>query len=127
MWRISSLTCRRKRRIGRRTRVCFQSGVWPRKGRRPRAGKDVLSIVNATDHTQLHIVTYNIHKGFSQFHQHLMVHELREQLRDLGADIVYLQEVQGRHSRNAKKYEDWPYKPQYEFLAEDVWQSTAYG
>jgi endonuclease/exonuclease/phosphatase family metal-dependent hydrolase len=87
----------------------------------------VLSIVNATDPTPLHIVTYNIHKGFSQFHQHLMVHELREQLRDLGPDIVFLQEVQGRHSRNAEKYEDWPYEPQYEFLAEGVWQSTAYG
>ena len=101
--------------------------MWPPKKRHPRTGKDVLSIVNATDHTQLHIVTYNIHKGFSQFHQHMMVHELREQLRDLGPDIVFLQEVQGRHSRNAKKIEDWPYKPQDQFLAEDVWQSTAYG
>ena len=83
--------------------------------------------MSAEGRTQLHIVTYNIHKGFSQFHQHLMVHELRDQLRDLGPDIVFLQEVQGRHSRNAKKFEDWPFKPQYEFLAEDVWQSTAYG
>jgi len=99
----------------------------PRDMRRPRAGKDVFSIVKAMDHTQLHIVTYNIHKGFSQFHQHLMVHELREQLRELGPDIVFLQEVQGRHSKHAKKFEDWPYKSQHEFLAEDVWQSTAYG
>lgn len=76
---------------------------------------------------RLHIVTYNIHKGFSQFHQHLMVHELREQLRDLGPDVVFLQEVQGLHSRNAKKFRDWPYKPQHEFLAEDVWSATAYG
>jgi endonuclease/exonuclease/phosphatase family metal-dependent hydrolase len=92
-----------------------------------RAGKDVRSIVNAMDHAQLHIVTYNIHKGFSQFRQHLMVHELREQLRELGADIVFLQEVQGRHSKHAKTFEDWPNKSQHEFLAEDVWQSTAYG
>lgn len=99
----------------------------PGKGRHLREGKDVLGIVNATDQTQLHIVTYNIHKGFSQFHQHLMVHELREQLRGLGPDIVFLQEVQGRHTRNADKYKDWPYMPQYEFLAEDVWQSMAYG
>jgi endonuclease/exonuclease/phosphatase family metal-dependent hydrolase len=93
----------------------------------PRAGKDVLSIVKTMDHTRLHIVTYNIHKGFSQFHRHLMVHELRERLRELGPDIVFLQEVQGLHSRNAERCEDWPYKPQHEFLAEDVWQSTAYG
>lgn len=83
--------------------------------------------MNAKYPTQLHIVTYNIHKGFSQFHQHLMVHELRQQLRGLGPDIVFLQEVQGQHSRHADKYADWPFKPQYEFLAEDVWQSTAYG
>jgi hypothetical protein len=42
-----------------------------RKCRQPRAGKDALSIVNAMDHMRLHILTYNIHKGFSQFHQHL--------------------------------------------------------
>jgi len=76
---------------------------------------------------RLHIVTYNIHKGFSQFNQHLMVHDLREQLRNLGPDIVFLQEVQGLNSRNARRLEDWPYKPQHEFLAEDVWPSTAYG
>ena len=83
--------------------------------------------MTAMDQTQLHIVTYNIHKGFSQFHQHLMVHELREQLRNLGPDIVFLQEVQGRHSKHAKKFDDWPYKSQHDFLAEDVWQSAAYG
>ncbi len=83
--------------------------------------------MNATDPVRLHVVTYNIHKGFSQFHQHLMVHDLRERLRDLDPDIVFLQEVQGLNSRYAKKFEDWPYQPQHEFLAEDVWQSTAYG
>ena len=52
--------------------------------------------------THLHIVTYNIHKGFSQFNRHMMLHELREQLRALGADIVFLQEVQGMHERHAE-------------------------
>lgn len=76
---------------------------------------------------QLNVVTYNIHKGFSQFHQHMMVHELREQLRELASDVVFLQEVQGRHSRHAKRFDNWPDEPQYDFLAEDVWESTAYG
>ena len=76
---------------------------------------------------KLSIVTYNIHKGFSQFNQHMMVHELREQLRSLGADIVFLQEVQGMHSRHAARFENWPEGSQHDFLAEDVWQSTAYG
>jgi len=75
---------------------------------------------------QLHVVTYNIHKGFSQFHHRMMVHELRDRLRELGSDIVFLQEVQGRHNRNAEKFQDWPEEPQHDFLAEDVWGSTAY-
>ena len=75
----------------------------------------------------LSIVTYNIHKGFSQFNQHMMVHELREQLRALGADIVFLQEVQGMHSRHAENIDNWPEGSQQDFLAADVWQSTAYG
>jgi endonuclease/exonuclease/phosphatase family metal-dependent hydrolase len=45
----------------------------------------------------LHITTFNIHKGFSQFNRRMMVHELRERLRHLNPDIVFLQEVQGLH------------------------------
>lgn len=74
----------------------------------------------------LKVVTYNIHKGFSQFNQHLMVHELREQLRALDSDIVFLQEVQGMNSRHAAKIDAWPDEPQQDFLAADVWQA-AYG
>jgi hypothetical protein len=43
------------------------------------------------------IATWNIHKGFSQFNRSMMVHELRDRLRALNADIVFLQEVQGLH------------------------------
>jgi len=75
----------------------------------------------------LRIVTYNIHKGFSQFNRHMMVHELREQLRQLGADIVFLQEVQGEHSLHAARIENWPEESQHDFLASEVWQATAYG
>ena len=74
----------------------------------------------------LRIVTYNIHKGFSQFNRHMMVHELREQLRQIGADIVFLQEVQGAHSLHASRIADWPEEPQHDFLAAEVWQATAY-
>ena len=74
----------------------------------------------------LRIVTYNIHKGFSQFNRHLRVHELREQLRRLNADIVFLQEVQGAHHRHAQRFENWPDEPQHDFLAADVWQSSVY-
>jgi hypothetical protein len=43
----------------------------------------------------LKIATYNIHKGFSQFNRHMVLHELRDRLHELDADIVFLQEVQG--------------------------------
>lgn len=76
---------------------------------------------------RLHIATYNIHKGFSQFNLRMMVHELRERLRSLSPDIVFLQEVQGLHLGHANRHTDWPEQPQHEFLAEDVWRETAYG
>lgn len=77
--------------------------------------------------SRLRVTTYNIHKGFSQFNRRMMVHELRERLRHLDSDIVFLQEVQGLHLHHASNHDTWPEEPQHEFLAEDVWQSTAYG
>lgn len=75
---------------------------------------------------RLHIATYNIHKGFSQFNRRVMVHELRERLRHLNPDIVFLQEVQGQHLKHAARRIDWPPEPQHEFLADRFWQA-AYG
>jgi endonuclease/exonuclease/phosphatase family metal-dependent hydrolase len=76
---------------------------------------------------RLHVCTYNIHKGFSQFNTRMMVHELRSRLRGLNPDIVFLQEVQGLHLGHAENHADWPEEPQHEFLAGDVWHDTAYG
>ena len=75
----------------------------------------------------LSVTTWNIHKGFSQFNRRMMVHELRDRLRELSADIVFLQEVQGLHLGHAERLADWPALPQHEFLAEDVWDNHAYG
>jgi len=77
--------------------------------------------------SSLKITTYNIHKGFSQFNRRMVVHELRERLRELGSDVVFLQEVQGLHLGHANTHEDWPDAPQHEFLAEDTWLQSAYG
>jgi endonuclease/exonuclease/phosphatase family metal-dependent hydrolase len=74
----------------------------------------------------LHIATYNIHKGFTHFNRRVMIHELREHLRMLGADIVFLQEVQGLHRRHAARHENWPDEPQHEFLAHEMWSDYAY-
>src|ERR1700732_100266 len=41
------------------------------------------------------VATYNIHKGFSHLGRRMVIHELREKLRGMAADILFLQEVQG--------------------------------
>lgn len=71
--------------------------------------------------TKLRIATYNIHKGVLNDYFGLkrmpVIHELRERLHDLSADLVLLQEVQGRNERNALRFKQWPAEPQDEFLA----------
>jgi endonuclease/exonuclease/phosphatase family metal-dependent hydrolase len=46
----------------------------------------------------LNVVTYNIHKGLSQFNRRIVLHEIRDRLRSLDADVAFLQEVQGKHA-----------------------------
>jgi len=75
----------------------------------------------------LSIATWNIHKGFSQFNRRMVVHELRDRLRELAPDIVFLQEVQGLNLEHAAKHSAWPDQAQHEFLAEDVWLHHSYG
>ncbi len=85
------------------------------------------SIAKTNGARTLRVATYNIHKGFSFFRGRLVIHEVRERLRMLGADVVFLQEVHGRHERHASRYSEWPAAPQYEFLADSVWREFAYG
>ena len=75
----------------------------------------------------LRICSYNIHKGFSQFNRRMVVHELRDRLRTLDSDLVFLQEVQGLHLGHPERHPNWPSQPQHEFLADEAWQQTAYG
>lgn len=73
------------------------------------------------------VATYNIHKGFSQLNRRMVIHELRERLAGLDADILFLQEVVGVHERHAARHRDWPAKPQHEFIADENWHEVAYG
>ena len=75
---------------------------------------------------RIKVVTLNIHKGLSQFNRRMVIHELRDGLNKLAADVVFLQEVQGLHERNALRFGGWPRAAQHEFLAGDGWQH-AYG
>lgn len=77
--------------------------------------------------TTLSIATYNIHKGFSHFNRRLVLHELRDRLRELNADILFLQEVQGENIEDAQRHDNYPNAPQHEFLAEQIWPHHAYG
>lgn len=70
---------------------------------------------------QIRIATYNIHKGvvreFFGLKRIARVHELRARLHELDADLICLQEVQGRNDRYSDRFEQWPDQPQDEFLA----------
>ncbi|HEX8979813.1 MAG TPA: endonuclease/exonuclease/phosphatase family protein [Parasulfuritortus sp.] len=75
----------------------------------------------------LNIASYNIHKGLSFFNRRMVVHELKDRLQALDADIVFLQEVQGEHAGRAGRFLNWPDIPQHEFLAGGIWTDMAYG
>lgn len=78
--------------------------------------------------TEVKVLTINVHKGFTTFNQRFMLHELREAIRLVSADVVFLQEVLGEHRRWSRKHSSkWPDESQYEFLADTIWQDVAYG
>jgi endonuclease/exonuclease/phosphatase family metal-dependent hydrolase len=70
----------------------------------------------------LRVVTLNIHKGLSQFNRRVVIHDLREGLRSLKPDLVFLQEVAGVNRRHALRFAAWPDEGQHEFLAGDELQ-----
>ena len=75
---------------------------------------------------KLRIATWNIHKGVSAIGTRPRVHGIKQALSGIAADIVFLQEVQGRHDLLALKHTSWPAQAQHEFLAGDSHHS-AYG
>lgn len=75
----------------------------------------------------LKILTVNTHKGFTSFNRRFILPELREAVRSVSADVVFLQEVLGAHQKHALRFQDWPSTPQYEFLADSMWADFAYG
>jgi endonuclease/exonuclease/phosphatase family metal-dependent hydrolase len=70
---------------------------------------------------KIRVATYNIHKGVmndvARLRRLASVHELRQRLHALGADIIFLQEVQGKNLRHSRRFEQWPVESQEEFLA----------
>ncbi|WP_019142012.1 endonuclease/exonuclease/phosphatase family protein [Noviherbaspirillum massiliense] len=67
---------------------------------------------------KLRIATYNIHKGVSSFRGMPRIHALKQALASVEADILFLQEVQGRHDKRAARHAAyWPTMEQHKFLA----------
>jgi endonuclease/exonuclease/phosphatase family metal-dependent hydrolase len=77
--------------------------------------------------TTVNVLTVNAHMGFCLFNRRFVLPELREAIRSVGADIVFLQEVMGANERHARRHSNWPQGPQYEFLADSIWPQFAYG
>lgn len=75
----------------------------------------------------LKILTLNLHKGFSPLNRRFVLPELRDAVRESGADIVFLQEVLGQHDLHAHRVKGWPVQAQYEFMADSIWKDFAYG
>lgn len=76
---------------------------------------------------KLRIATYNIHKGVTSFRSRPRILALKQALTSLSPDILFLQEVQGRHDHHAMRHtHSWPEQGQHEFLAGDSHHS-AYG
>lgn len=67
----------------------------------------------------LRLVTYNIHKGVQGLGPmgRLEIHNLRQAIEKLDADIVCLQEVRHFNTQQAKRFKNWPQSSQSEFLA----------
>jgi endonuclease/exonuclease/phosphatase family metal-dependent hydrolase len=82
---------------------------------------------------KIRVATYNIHKGVSALRSTPRVLALKKAIAQFDADIVFLQEVQGRHDRFQARYghqargnRHWPETAQHEFFAGESHHS-AYG
>jgi len=75
----------------------------------------------------LRVLTLNLHMGFGLLNRRFVLHEVREAVRAVGADVVFLQEVMGENAMHKQRHAAWPDAPQYEFLAESIWTHSAYG
>ena len=84
---------------------------------------------------KIRVATYNIHKGVSSIRAEPRVLALKQAIGLFNADVVFLQEVQGKHDLKAAKYgaeqlgqKHWPAAAQHEYFAgESRHLHAAYG
>jgi endonuclease/exonuclease/phosphatase family metal-dependent hydrolase len=75
---------------------------------------------------KLRIATYNIHKGVMGLRKRSRIHDLRVALNAIDADIVFLQEVQERNERLARRPDHHP-GTQLDVLCTGGYLHRAYG
>ncbi len=88
-----------------------------------------MSHIPSAHPSSFQVLTVNIHKGFSSFNRRFVLPELRDAIRQVGAEVVVLQEVHGRRSAasDAAGRVRWPDTTHYEYLADSLWPEWAYG
>lgn len=73
---------------------------------------------------RLRVLTVNVHKGYTAFKRRFMLRELREAVRAVRTDLVFLQEVSGAAPAGTVGPIAGAH---YEFLADQIWGDHAYG
>ena len=76
---------------------------------------------------RLKVLSYNIHKGFSVANRQFTLPGIKTAVSVIEPDVIFLQEVLGRHDKHASKVPEWPRSAQHEFIADDRWPYVAYG
>ncbi|MBN2692823.1 MAG: endonuclease/exonuclease/phosphatase family protein [Burkholderiaceae bacterium] len=77
---------------------------------------------------ELRVASYNIHKGVLGHGpaKRASILDLQSALQGLQPDLVFLQEVQFLHQRNARRLSGWPAQPQHDFLGDALGMHAAY-
>ncbi len=76
---------------------------------------------------KIRILSYNIHKGFTIGNTDFILQQIRNAMREVNADVLFLQEVLGDHNDKRCQIPDWETAIQFEYLADTVWPHFAYG
>ncbi|MEZ5567516.1 MAG: endonuclease/exonuclease/phosphatase family protein [Halioglobus sp.] len=78
---------------------------------------------------EIHILTYNIHKGYCSGNRRFVLDSMRQRIAETGADIVFLQEIHGTAIKSDAKRRrfSYPDQPHFEYLADQAWPHYAYG
>ena len=76
---------------------------------------------------RIKVLSYNIHKGFDIGNRLFVLKDIKTALKEMNADVLFLQEVQGDHSNHRWRIDNWKTAAQFEYIADMVWDHHAYG